>query len=507
MDGGPDRRLIITDALVVFLIAWSVAVAYRRIWPLMPGRDFETYVQYYVDMWQRTPTYPLLMVYRMPLTPLFIGGLAELGGSTAVTIAMNTCYAVAIVASYFIGAFWSRSVGWASAAVTLVYVGFGALHREVGSDVLFGTVFLTWCAWIAWSRQRLTVRTYVLHAVWVVVLTLIRPASQAFLVFAVFPWIIEAADIRTRIRCSAAFLATAVVLLGAFSTYNAVRYQDFTIARGSGAINPFYRTFVTDRIVREENGPASRELARAVRGDLLNHEPYVSYRVTDKMIFEDGGVRAWSDLTALSDRTWGWPSHYAILRRAAVEAIVAHPKPYITGVAHDTMATLGIIGYPPPVVRSALPEPLKPAPAGLPVPTEGQWVPHAYVHWLASSPTGHVNSMDAMVNGPRLLRIMATIPAGPGKPILADLLEKAQKMFPPPVIWLIAGAIGTIHFGGLKRRVFYTLVALSLIAPMAGVVGQGLVYHYRMPADPVFIAFGLAGFWRTGLGRSARPGS
>jgi hypothetical protein len=55
--------------------------------------------------------------------------------------------------------------------------------------------------------------------------------------------------------------------------------------------------------------------------------------------------------------------------------------------------------------------------------------------------------------------------------------------------------------------VFYLLVAIALIAPMVGVVGQALLYHYRLPADPLFIVFGVAGFWRTGLGRGSPSAS
>ena len=491
------------DAIVVFVAAWVAAVVYRAVWPFILGRDFETYVWYYVEMWRSDPAMPFLMAYRTPLTPLFIGGFLELGGMTALTIAMNTMYAIAVTATYCIGAFWSRPVGIAAAIVTLGYVGFGALYREVSSDALFGTAFLAWCAWVAWTHQRATIATYITHGIWVFVLTMIRPASQAFLVFAIFPWIVlSAADTRTRIRCAAAFTATAVLLLGAFATYNAVRYQDLTIARGGNAINGFYRAFIMAKIVREENGPASRELAQAVRADLLTHEPYRSYGVTDRMFFEDGDPRGWSDLVALSDRTWGWSSDYAVLRRAALEAVAANPMPFLTGVAHDAMATLGIVGYPPPVVRTApvVAEP-KPVPPGLPIPTEGQRVPTSYVHWLMSSPSGEIYSGDIPTR-PRFTRIVSAIPPRPGIPRIADLLEKAQKMFPPPIVWIIAGVIGTIRLGGVKRRVFYLLVALALIAPMAGVVGQGLGYHYRLPADPLFVAFGLAGFWRTGLGRT-----
>jgi hypothetical protein len=222
------------------------------------------------------------------------------------------------------------------------------------------------------------------------------------------------------------------------------------------------------------------------------------------MLFEDGDSRAWSDLLALSDRVWGWETRYATLRDAGIEAVLAHPRPFVEGVAHDAMATLGIIGYPPPVAGAAPPPPPappKPSPPGLPVPTEGQRVPFSYVFWLASSPTGQIHSGE-MPTRPRFTRIATAIPQRPGLPGLANLLEKGQKMFPVPLAWIVLGLIGTIRLGGVQRRVFYTLIAIALIAPMAGVVGQGLVYHYRLPADPLFIAFGIAGFWRLGLSRN-----
>jgi hypothetical protein len=458
-------------------------------------------------MWRSTPTFPFLMVYRTPLTPLFIGTLSELGGHTALLLAVNTCYALAVAATYCIGACWSRAIGLGSALITLGYIGFGALYREVSSDILFGTVFLVWCAWITWSYRSTAASTYVIHAMFVVALTLIRPVSQAFVIFAVFPWIATSISHRDRLRLSAIFAGTAAVFLVAFCMYNAVRYEDFTIARGGNAINPFYRAFITDRIVREENGPASRALARAVRADLLNHDPYRAYQVTDTMLFEDGDPRAWSDLLALSDRTWGWSSDYSILRRAAIEAIVAHPSPFLQGIAHDTMATFGIIGYPPPSAPSIPSAPVasKPAPEGLPVPTEGQRVPTSYVHWLASSPGGQIPSESSGGRPPRFDNITNTAMSNGGHPAVGDLLEKAQKMFPPPIVWLVAGFVGTIRFEARQRAIFYTLIALAIIGPMAGVIGQGLVYHYRLPVDPLFIAFGVAGFWRTGLSSPGSP--
>ena len=43
---------------------------------------------------------------------------------------------------------------------------------------------------------------------------------------------------------------------------------------------PFYRAYITDKIVAPENGPASRRLADAVRNHLITRDPYKSYGVT-----------------------------------------------------------------------------------------------------------------------------------------------------------------------------------------------------------------------------------
>jgi len=503
------RSTLAGDAAIAFALAIGASLFYRIAWPAAPGRDFSTYVYYYVDMWTSAPTYTMLMAYRTPLTPLFIGGLTELGGAPLVAIAMATCYAIVVASTYLVGAFWHRQAGWVAAAALILYPGYAGFFHEIGSDMLFGTAFMAWAAAICWTTTRQTPRAYALHAVCVCVLTLIRPVGQCFLSFMFFPWVVPHLATRARIRCSLAFLTTAVALLAVWSTYNAVRYDDFTVSRGGGAITPLYRILTVERIVRPENGPASAELARAVEADLLTHEPYVSYGVDERAVFAAAGPRIWSDFVALSDRTFGWRSDHALLRRVAFEALRAHPGPYVRDVAHDLAAMLGLTGYgsaapgaPPPASPPA--PPVMTTPVLPPVPTKGQLIPYSYVWWLASSPDGH-RPPEVMPNEARVRRITDALRYAVGSPTLAKALNRAGQLFPPPIVWLIVGCAGTWTAAGLRPRVLLALVGLAAPVLLASVAGQDLVFQYRFPFDPLFIAFGAAGFVRDGLRRPAEP--
>ena len=73
--------------------------------------------------------------------------------------------------------------------------------------------------------------------------------------------------------------------------HNGLRYDDYTLARGANATVPFYRVFVTDKLVAASNGPASRELAQAVQHDLLPKQPYRAYRITLHDFFSKASSR------------------------------------------------------------------------------------------------------------------------------------------------------------------------------------------------------------------------
>ena len=159
---------------------------------------------------------------------------------------------------------------------------------------------------------------------------------------------------RARFAWGVAFVVPAVVLIGGWAIHNGIRYDNYTIARGGNATVPFFRAFVTDKIVRPSNGPASRELAAAVQRDLLTKEPYRSYGITLDEFFSEASPRMQVDLLALSDRLKGWHSNYRWLRDVGVEGVDAHPARYARGVLGSVSGMLRLALYRSPTSTPAV---------------------------------------------------------------------------------------------------------------------------------------------------------
>ena len=177
---------------------------------------------------------------------------------------MSLLYAASVTA-WFLAA---RSFGGAAALLTvgivLLYPGYGIVMHELSSDSVFAIAFAGWSLLVVRVLRSPTPRGFALVGLGVALLVLVRPGNQVLLVLAVIPLLVSA-PWRTRLVSSAVFVLAAVALLGAWTVHNGVRYGDYTVARGGNTRLPFERVFLTDRIVRPENGPSSRELALAVR--------------------------------------------------------------------------------------------------------------------------------------------------------------------------------------------------------------------------------------------------
>lgn len=515
------RWLLGLGALAAF-----VFVLHALAWPVFQGRDALTYLMYYLELGSADPVFPQLMLFRTPGAPLVLGLTLDVGGPLLVELLLGACYVVSILAVYAAGSFWDRRIGIVAALALLAYPGYGALFHSVSADGLYAFGMAVWILLICATAARPSVWKFALHGVAVFVLTMFRPAALVFLAFALLPLVLPA-PARVRVLRAGAFLTTMIALLLGYSAYNALRYDDFTITRLSAA-QPLLRVLAVDRLVEPDNGPASRELAAAIESDLLPREPYRSYGVTLDKFLHEGGIRMWSDLPGLSDRTWGWDSDYAKLRAVTREAIVEHPAEFAGGVAETAWDQLTS-------VRRRVPTPLSPPPprtiecglgcvdedgatvevAGrrLPAPaSDSDPIPRGHHYWMQSTPDDSIESDWSSLEMPRfrfedpgvearyeelsrnVQELMSELPNRDGSFAWAGRFNNSiEPRLPPMLVWLLVGVVGLVIAPLRNSRVLLFLGFLGLFAVVTGALAAGAAAWYRLPYDPLFILFGSAG--------------
>ena len=75
-DGIGTRR----GSAVVAAVAAAVFAIESIGLPVIPGRDFGTYLRFYVQMWDWHSVFPMSMLFRTPLAPLVVGTSLDVAG-------------------------------------------------------------------------------------------------------------------------------------------------------------------------------------------------------------------------------------------------------------------------------------------------------------------------------------------------------------------------------------------------------------------------------------------
>jgi hypothetical protein len=494
--------------LVVFLVAVGVWWLQAMVLPLAGGRDFGTYLGAYVELFQSDPIDLGYVLGRTPVAPLVVGGLLDPLGGALAEPGVSLLYAASITA-WFLAA---RSFGGRAALLTVVvlllYPSYGILFHEISSDTVFAVAFAGWSLLLVRVLLDPTPAGFALVGAGVALLVLVRPGNQALLVLAALPFLV-AMSWRARIASAAAFLACAVGLLALWTVHNGVRFGDYTVARGGNSRLPFERVFLTERIVRPENGPASRRLAQAVKRELLPEEPYRSYGIGFDDFFSDPSPRMKDDLGALAIRLDGWESDERLLREVGIEAVRAHPGPYARGVARTVWDLLRLSVFRP--LDSGGSEGRGPAVtyggSTLPEPTEGERIPSAHesgpttpdrsIYTVWTSPTEHhlvfVHAGDeeryeALQR--RIDALQGSLPDRTGNATLALRFNQFSRWFPPPVLWLAIGLVALV----VRRPTNALAVSAPAIAAFIVIVLSALaiaaIPHYSVPVTPAFALYG-----------------
>jgi hypothetical protein len=502
----------------VFALALAVFGLRSIALPVIPGRDFGTYIGYYVEMWDWHSVVPMAMLFRTPLAPLVIGGTLDLFGGWGLLVAMALLFAASVVLWMRAALTFGPRAALVTAAALLLYPGYGILFHTPASEPVAAAAFAVWAlalsrAWVAPGVGRFAVLGAATAAT-----ALARPAFEVLVLVAAVPLVLRV-PWRARIGCVIACAGVSLAVLGSWTVANGLRYDDYTLAR-AGAFLPFYRAFTTDHIVRPENGPASRQLADAVRTELLPEEPYRSYGITLDDFFRRGGPREFEDVVGITDRTWGWDTDYAQMRAVGIEAVEAHPLRYASGVARTTFeelwkplfVALPNTGAPAPSDTPSPSGASKPGTApALPVPTDGEAIPAAHQGFFSTTPDGHIRERwtspvdHSLVFATQEMQrrydetardanaLLAEVPPYAGNEWLTLQFSRSSKLFPPPILWLVAGLVGV-----LVRRPQRSGLAIALAGAAMLVVGlQALaiytIIEFAVPVAPAFVVLGAVG--------------
>jgi Dolichyl-phosphate-mannose-protein mannosyltransferase len=497
--------------IVLFALGLAVYAVQAIGWPLITGKDLDQYLLDYVQFLDWHPLLPWSMLFRTPIPGVIDGAALDVADGKLAEPVMAVLFAGSVVAWAVAARAFGARASILVAVAMLVFPAYGLLFHELSSDAIFAAGFALFVLLFVRAVEQPSLRRFAWAGLGVAVVALIRPGNAILIALVLFVFAVPGTW-RQRLPLAASFAVAAIVPMVAWAVLNGVRFGDYTLARGGNAIVPFYRTFVSDKIVSPSNGPASRELARAVREHLLTRQPYKGYHVTLHEVFASGSFRIHTDLYNLSDQVFGWKSSYSVLRRAGIEAIDAHPRKYARGVGHTIWRELSNTYFRTPPARTSVSE-ASPTVAKsarrLPAPTEGQPIPGGQVEWTSrpdhdirqvwTSPTQYHFAFRTQREKKHfeqiradLRRLFSRLPTRKPNGQLLLRMNEASRWFPRSFLWI---ALGVIALLVRRTRGWPTLAVIAVAALLVIVfnaLGQTADPRFALPVAPAFVFFGSA---------------
>jgi hypothetical protein len=495
---------------IVFVLGLGV-YAFRAIgWPLIGGRDLDEYLYDYIQFLDWHPLLPWSMLFRTPVPGIVDGAALDVAHGLFAEALMAVLFAGSVSVWTLAARAYSARAALLVAVALLIYPAWGLMFHELSSEPVFCAGFALWALLVVRAAQEPSVRRFGWVGLATALLALIRPGNALLIAFVVFALALPGAW-SARAKWAAAFLVGAVVPLLAWAVLNGIRFGDYALARGGNAVIPFYRAFISDKIVAPGNGPASRKLANAIQHHLLTRNPYKAYGVTLHQVFASGSFRIHEDLYTLSDQVFGWNSNYSILRKAGIEAVESHPGKYFGDVGHTIWRQLSNTYFrTPPGPPAATPSKAPTVAVDgrrLPAPGEGQPIPPGQNVWISrpdddirqvwTSPTRYVFTFRTKAEHRRFDEIQresdslfAALPDRRGSATLLLRMNQLSRWFPRSIIWIAVGLVGLLW---RKPRGARTLIALGLAALFVIVfnaLGLFADPRFALPVAPAFVLFG-----------------
>jgi hypothetical protein len=505
------ERLVSPAGAALLVLAALASYAVQALaWPLQRGRDSWDYWLWFLQLADRDPPFTALQVFRTPIAPLVTGIPMWAGGARLTEVAFACMYALSLLGWAWAVAPISRRASLATALVLLVTPTYAGLFHDVSSDPVFAFIVAWWAGAVVRAWATGTNRWLIAVGGGVALMTLCRPASQVALLACVLVPLVARKGGRRVAAGVAVALAAAVVPLGAWAVHNVVRYDDFTVARGSKAWVPFFKAAGA---VDPANGKASRRLADAVQRDVLTLPPYASRGVDVRTYFHGAGNLEVIRMIALSDADFGWDTDYQVLFDASVEAIRADPGWYVRSVARTFWDFLSQRYAPAPRERP-VPIPAQPAeltidgkpfPAPITVSPLVQAVRYGFV-WCptddlercvvpdalaALGDAGEARRYDELVDTVRDWN--AQLPIRDSNAWLASKGGTASVRWPRPILWIAVALVALAVRRPRGTAPVLVLMGVAAVILFVHALSQAPQSEFELPFVPVWIAAAFVG--------------
>ena len=522
-DNGMLERFVGSRYAVPAVLGASLAV-YAIVsigLPLQAGRDLARYLLHYAQLFDAQVVFPNALLSRTPGAPLVTGLLLE-GGPVVSEVGAALLYALSVVAWFCVARRFGALTAVSTAAALLLYPGYVLLFHQLASDALFAAAFALVALLLARATELSTAGRVGVLGLGVAAAVYTRPVGQVLVLLGLAP-LLASRGYRARMLAGGTFVVAVFVPLVILSGHNAVRADDFTVVRG-GSASLLFRSFVADRIVKPDNGPASEELAGAVARQLLPNEPYRSRGIELETFFSSGSSRMHDDLTVLADRTWGWDDDYRHLGRVAREAILAQPAAYARGVGRDlwrlvlwplyapveeSTSTVASV-QPPPRTEQAVARPGEEEP--IPSSREAPYIstPDGRIREVWTSPTEHSFVFRRPADRARageldreVTELLGGLPTRAQQPAIVELVNDLSRLYPRPFMWLAVGVAAALWRRPRGIVVPIALAGSALLVLLATSLAVYAVAEYAVPVVPALVLLATAGV----LGRPPRPSS
>lgn len=505
-----DKNFIIIVMILGFAIHLYLWVSH----PLHYGPDGKIYIYYFIDFFSKNPLFPAIQTYRMPIAPLFYGCLLKAGGVLLVSIISEILALILIPIIYIISSKFDKLTARIATVLFIFMFPYQIQFHQISSDALFSfniiLFFLVLIYGISNTNELLDNKKNVTHKkifYWAILgiltatATLTRPSGLVLIITLPVIFFLKL-RLKEILKLVGVYSLALFILLGSFIGYKAIRFNDFSLARGTN-YREFMRIYNINNppLLNPDNGPNSKKLVSYIEKFLLTTDLYKKYNITlDKILNYKPNRRFFEDIVVLVDRVEGWNSNYKLLRNTAIESIKTNLKSYLLNYTKDIIK---LALAKPPVAKNPTPydnivvinDIDKEDPNKLPTPDSGELIPYSYIWWDLSRPDSTLPT-EKEINefNYQYKKIANELDNVTSEAKFTIYLEKIwDNIYIPILFFWVFGFYGIYRLKGPKRILIILLILIPIFLITGTLYGEPLYVRYRLPVDPLLIIAGSIG--------------